>query len=89
MSILNHRQSICLPSYREASDGPWNYSSLAISRSLAAGRRRRERILACLAFVMLIVAWDTTLRLDEQMTPPRVRMSHAVEMEEEGQFSER
>jgi predicted metal-binding membrane protein len=48
-------------------------------------KRRRERVLACLAFVMLIVAWDATLRLDERMSPPRMRMSHAVEMEGEMQ----
>ena len=44
-------------------------------------QRRRERILAGLAFLMLIVAWDATLRLDERMSPPRMRMSHAVEVQ--------
>lgn len=48
-------------------------------------RMGRERMLAGLAFIMLIVAWDATLRLDEQMAPPRMRMSHAVEAEVEGQ----
>jgi hypothetical protein len=42
---------------------------------------RRERILAGIAFLMLIVAWDATLRLDERMSPPRMRMAHAVEVE--------
>jgi hypothetical protein len=46
-------------------------------------KRRREHVLACLAFLMLIVAWDATLRLDEQVTPPRMRLSHAVEDEVE------
>lgn len=54
-------------------------------RSLAAARRRRERILAALAFVSLILAWDATLRLDERVSPARIRMSHAVEMEAEEQ----
>ena len=44
-------------------------------------KRRREHVLAGLAFLMLIVAWDATLRLDQRMSPPRMRMSHAVEVE--------
>jgi hypothetical protein len=64
----------------------WNGSaSAANSRSLAAARRVRERVLAVLALVMLILAWDATLRLDEQMSPARVRVSHAVELEGEMQ----
>jgi len=62
------------------------YSSFAASRAIAAGRQRRERILACLAFVMLIVAWDATLRLDERISPPRMRTSHAVEIDGEQQM---
>ena len=45
----------------------------------------RERVLAGLALLMLIVAWDATLRLDEKMSPPRMRMAHAVDGEVEGQ----
>ena len=48
---------------------------------MKTSKRRRERVLAGLAFLMLIVAWDATLRLDERMSPPRMRMSHAVEVE--------
>jgi hypothetical protein len=48
-------------------------------------RRRREHVLACLAFLLLIAAWDATLRLDEQVAPSRMRMSHAVELEAEAQ----
>ena len=61
------------------------YSSKAVSRSLLFSRQRRERILAALAFVSLIVAWDATLRLDERVSPARVRMAHAVEVEAEAQ----
>jgi hypothetical protein len=62
----------------------WHYgASAASSRSLADARRWRERVLAVLALVMLIFAWDATLRLDEKMSPPRVRVSHAVELEGE------
>jgi hypothetical protein len=85
MNILMHSRSICLSSRRlrsEASRGPWNYSRSADSRTLASSRLWRERILACLALIMLIVAWDATLRLDEQTSPPRMRVSHAVEIEE-------
>jgi hypothetical protein len=49
-----------------------------VARALSAAQCRRERILALLAFVMLIVAWDATLRLDERVAPPRMRMSHAA-----------
>jgi hypothetical protein len=66
-----------------ASESPWNYSSLAVSRSVIVAKRRRERILACLALIMLVVAWDATLRLDEQVSPPRMRMSHAADVENE------
>lgn len=61
------------------------YAAHARVRALTNARRLRERILSCLAFVMLIVAWNATLRLDEQISPPRMRMSHAVEMEGESQ----
>jgi len=83
MNTLKRSQAIALQTRRElcaANASPWNHSSLARSRSLVVAKRRRERILACLAFVMLVVAWDATLRLDERMSPPRMRMSHAVEM---------
>jgi len=61
------------------------YAAQTRARALMNARRRREQILACLAFVMLIVAWNATLRLDEQVSPPRMRMSHAVEIEGESQ----
>jgi hypothetical protein len=51
------------------------------AQAINLAKRRRERILASLAFVMLILAWDATLRLDERVAPPRMRMSHAVEHE--------
>jgi hypothetical protein len=89
MNTLKRSQAIALQTRRElcaANAGRWSHSSLARSRSLRAAKRRRERILACLAFIMLIVAWDATLRLDEQMSPPRMRMSHAVEVDGELQM---
>jgi hypothetical protein len=89
MNTLRQSQWIGLQSGRVMGATPahaWNLSvSAARSRSLADARRWRERVLAVLAFVMLIIAWDATLRLDEQMSPPRVRVSHAVERDSEGQ----
>ncbi len=49
--------------------------------SVVVTRRRRERLLACLAFFTLVIAWDATLRLDQRIAPPRMRLSHAVEAE--------
>jgi hypothetical protein len=89
MNTLRQSQWIGLQSGRviEATSAhAWNLSaSAARSRSLADARRWRERVLAVLALVMLILAWDATLRLDEEMSPARVRVSHAVELEEEMQ----
>ena len=84
MITLKRSQAVGLNVPRQlqmASAGSWN--GAAVSRSLAVAKRRRERILACLALLMLIVAWDATLRLDERVSPPRMRMTHAVEMEGE------
>jgi hypothetical protein len=84
MNILKRSTSLVLQSRRvrhEATSGAWNYSSVAASRALAIARRRRERVLAWLALIMLVVAWDATLRLDEHVSPPRSRMAHAVELE--------
>jgi hypothetical protein len=62
-----------------------SYAAQTRSRALQNARRRREHVLACLALVMLIVAWNATLRLDEHVSPPRMRMSHAVELAGESQ----
>ena len=83
MNTLKRNQSIALPmshSLHAARRSAWNYSNQATARSFARAKSRREQILACLAFLMLIVAWDATLRLDERVAPPRMRMSHAVEL---------
>jgi hypothetical protein len=84
MSTLRNSQAISFQGYRRlqtAGADHCGYWGLATSRSFAAAKRRRERILACVALVMLIVAWDASLRLDEQSSPPRMRVSHAVEVE--------
>jgi hypothetical protein len=65
---------------------PWLSPARIAARAIGVAKRRRERVLASLAFVMLIVAWDATLRLDERVAPPRMRLSHAVEHEREEQM---
>lgn len=76
MEIQSRSRSIALPSYRMPLQCG---SSMSSRRSLERARRVRERVLASLAFVMLVMAWDATLRLDERVAPPRMRVSHAVE----------
>lgn len=84
MSTLKNHQAISFQGYRgfqAVGAGHCDYWGLVTSRSFVAAKRRRERILACVALVMLIVAWDASLRLDERSSPPRMRVSHAVEVE--------
>ena len=64
---------------------PFSHGPIPVRRSLKVSRRRREKILAALAFLTLIIAWDATLRLDEHIAPTRLRTSHAVELEAEAQ----
>ena len=77
MGIHSHSRSIALPL---GAMMPTHRRCMMASSSLARAKRVRERILASLAFLMLIVAWDATLRLDERVAPPRMRVSHAVEL---------
>jgi hypothetical protein len=78
MSIRNHS---FLAQLQFENVRPW----CSLSRAINVAKRRREQMLAALAFVMLVVAWDATLRLDERVAPPRMRLSHAVERETETQ----
>jgi len=70
---------------RDTSDERRHRTTRIVARAIALSRRRRERVLACLALLMLLFAWDATLRLDERVAPPRIRLSHAVEREIEPQ----
>ena len=73
-----HSRSVALVSFCK----PSRYEIGALrTRSVLRARQLRERILAALAFVMLIIAWDATLRLDERVSPPRMRVSHGAERE--------
>lgn len=49
---------------------------------LAAGTgRRREAAWAWLSLVTLILCWDASARLEERISPPRVRIAHAGDRE--------
>jgi hypothetical protein len=47
----------------------------------ARERRRREIIWAWLSLGALLLCWDASSRLDERVSPPRVRIGHAAEAE--------
>jgi hypothetical protein len=40
---------------------------------------RREKAWAWLSLVTLILCWDASIRLDERISPPRVRIAHMGE----------
>ncbi|MGH8186282.1 MAG: hypothetical protein ACREUC_06940 [Steroidobacteraceae bacterium] len=42
-----------------------------------ANRHRREAAWAWLSLVTLILCWDASARLEERVSPPRVRIAHA------------
>lgn len=56
-------------------------SSLTALRAIAT-QRRREHVWAWASLVLLLVCWDVNLRLDQQVSVPRPRLSHLVELEQ-------
>ncbi|MGH8175231.1 MAG: hypothetical protein ACREV5_03080 [Steroidobacter sp.] len=50
------------------------------SRSGAA-QGRREVIWAWASLATLVVCWDRSARLDEPVSPPRIRVAHGVDRE--------
>jgi len=40
---------------------------------------RREKLWAWASLLMLIICWDAALRLDQHVSPPRIRIAHAGE----------
>jgi hypothetical protein len=46
------------------------------------GKRRLESAWAWLSLITLVLCWDASLRLDQRVSPPRVRIAHAVERED-------
>jgi hypothetical protein len=51
-------------------------------RTLVRERQKREQIWAWLSLVTLIICWDASERLEQRVSPPRVRIAHALEGEE-------
>ena len=47
-----------------------------------AGRRRIEHAWAWLSLFTLLLCWDASLRLEQRVSPPRVRIAHAIEAED-------
>jgi hypothetical protein len=47
-----------------------------------SGQRRIEHAWAWLSLFTLLLCWDVSLRLDQRVSPPRVRIAHAVDHEE-------
>jgi hypothetical protein len=45
-------------------------------------QRRLEHAWAWLSLLTLVLCWDASLRLDQRVSPPRVRIAHAVDREE-------
>ena len=46
-----------------------------------ARSRRREVLWAWASLLVLVICWDAAIRLDEHVSPPRVRIAHAVDEE--------
>ena len=42
-------------------------------------QHRREKVWAWLTLFALILCWDASMRLDERVAPPRVRIAHVGE----------
>jgi hypothetical protein len=45
-------------------------------------QRRREAVWAWMSLLTLLLCWDASLRLEERVSPPRVRIAHAGAREE-------
>lgn len=56
----------------------WMQDRAPSFRTLTRDRQRRERTWAWLSFVVLIICWDASSRLDEPVSPPRARIAHAM-----------
>lgn len=60
----------------------------AVSARAGEGAGRRERAWAWLSLLTLILCWDAAARLDERISPPRVRIAHVGEREEAARAAE-
>jgi hypothetical protein len=60
----------------------WIHDRAPRLKSLTRERQRREQVWAWLSLVTLIICWDASERLGHRVSPPRVRIAHALEEEE-------
>ena len=60
----------------------WVHDRAPSLRSLLRDRQRRERVWAWLSLIVLIICWDASARLDQRVSPPRPKLTHAVDEEE-------
>jgi hypothetical protein len=67
---------------RTAAAPSWIHDRAPRIDTVARERHRRERIWAWLSVVTLIICWDASARLDQRVSPPRVRMAHAGEADD-------
>lgn len=52
-----------------------------MSSRIESKLRRLELVWAWGSLLTLILCWDAALRLDQHVSPPRVRIAHAAEIE--------
>lgn len=64
-----------------AATGPCRIPVVAATRTRLAGHRR-ETLWAWLSVVVLVLCWDAATRLDQHVSPPRVRLTHVAEAQE-------
>jgi hypothetical protein len=67
---------------RSATTPSWIHDRAPRIESIARERYRREQVWAWLSVVTLIICWDASARLDQRVSPPRVRMAHAGEADD-------
>ena|SRR5688572_22339632 len=60
----------------------WIHDRAPRLRSLVRERHRREQVWAWLSVVTLVICWDASERLGEQVSPPRTRIAHVSEDQE-------
>jgi hypothetical protein len=62
----------------------WIHDRAPRIESAARDRYRRERVWAWLSVLTLIICWDASERLDQHVSPPRVRIAHAGDADDSG-----
>jgi hypothetical protein len=74
---------------RAVAASSWIHDRAPRIESATRERYRRERVWAWLSVLTLIICWDASARLDQHVSPPRVRMAHAGDADDSTRGSER